>query len=387
MDLSGIRVLDLSRSIPGPSGTQYLADMGAEVIKVERPGEGDYIRPFEPQGENGQSIVFNAVNAGKKSISLNLKSETGVELFHQLAADADVVFEQFRPGVTDDLGIGYDDVRESNAEIIYCSLSGFGNESAHRARVGHDLNYIGMAGLLDMTRPDPDTPPSIPGYPVADMAGGLFAVFAIVCALLTRELGNSSGNYLDVSMTEAVLAFSHIVAADAFHGDDPRPGDTPLTGRYPSYDVYRTADDHYVTIAANEPKFWANFCRYVDRDHLIESHRSADPAVREAVRSELQEVFETRTRAEWEAEFGDKDVMVAPVKTPTEAVTDDDVTREMVKDTAGSQQRLGFPGMTEYGLDDEGRTVPDLGEHTEEILGELGYTHGDVEDFAEHGIV
>lgn len=388
MQLDGIRVLDLSRSIPGPSGTQYLADMGADVVKVEHPQGGDYIRPFEPTAENGEGITFNAVNAGKKSLTLNLKSDEGVDIFYELVEDADVVFEQFRPGVTDRLGIGYDDVKEYNDEIIYCSLSGFGNDSVHRDRVGHDLNYIAVAGLLDMTRDDKDAAPTIPGYPVADMAGGLFAVFGIVSSLLARELGNcNGGNYLDISMTEAVLAFSHIVSASAFHGDDPRPGETALTGKYPTYDVYRTKDGQHVTIAANEPKFWANFCRDIGREHLVDKHRSEDPAVRDALREELTEVFQSRTRDEWEDEYGGEDVMIAPVRTPAEALQDDAITRDMVKDMEDSTPRLGFPGMARQGLANEGNSAPKLGEHNQELLMELGYSTSEIAELRQMDIV
>src|SRR6056297_3088540 len=255
MRLDGIRVLDLSRLLPGPYATQLLADAGAEVIKIEDTDAGDYARVMPPYTDDGVGAIFDAINRGKRSVALDLKSDEGREAFLTLAESADVVFEQFRPGVVDRPGVDYESVRARNENVVYCSLSGFGQTGPHADRVGHDLNYVGMAGLLDMTRADEDSPPQIPGYPVGDMAGGLFAAFSIVGALLSRELGNTGGEYVDVAMTDVVASFSQSIAYDALAGEEPRPGETALTGDGPWYDIYECADGRYVTIAALEPKF------------------------------------------------------------------------------------------------------------------------------------
>jgi crotonobetainyl-CoA:carnitine CoA-transferase CaiB-like acyl-CoA transferase len=207
MDLDGIRVLDLTQLLPGPYGTQLLADMGAEVVKVEPP-RGDPARLVRAQpGWSG--YVFSAVNADKKSVALDLKQAAGREAFYDLVGDADVVFEQFRPGVADRLGIDHETLAAHNEEVVYCSLTGYGQAGPYRDRAGHDLNYVGFAGLADMTR-DADGAPTPPGYPIADMTGGLMAVTSILGALLSRELGNTGGTRIDLSMTDAVLAYAQV---------------------------------------------------------------------------------------------------------------------------------------------------------------------------------
>ena len=369
MDLSGVRVLDLTRLLPGPYATQLLADMGADVIKVEEPGRGDYARAMG----GDETGVFQAVNRGKRSLTLDLQSEAGREAFLDLVPEADVVFEGFRPDVMARLGIDYETCREHNPGVVFCSLSGFGATGPHRDRVGHDLNYVGMAGLLDMTRPGPDEEPVILGYPIADMAGGLFAAFGVVGALLSRELGDGTGEHVDVAMTDVVISLSQSVAAEALAGTDPRPGETTLTGQLPCYDVYETADGRYVTLAALEPQFFATFCEAVDRPELADEHMHPEPAGREALREELAAIFSERTRDEWEDALGDVEAMVAPVQTPTEVLEGDQVAARNLLDESGDGRRVGFPAIPSGGLPGGGGSVPDLGEHTDEVLLEAGF--------------
>jgi crotonobetainyl-CoA:carnitine CoA-transferase CaiB-like acyl-CoA transferase len=386
MRLDGIRVLDLTRLLPGPYATQLLADAGADVVKVEDTGSGDYARSMPPMRETEDGSVggiFDAVNRGKRSVALDLKSEGGLEAFHDLAAEADAVIESFRPGVVDRLGVGYEDVREHNPEVVYCSLTGYGNDSSEADRVGHDLNYVGRAGLLDMTRESPDDDPVTPGYQVADLGGGLFAAFAVIGGLLSRELGDGTGEYIDVAMADVVLSFGQAVATPALDGGDPRPGGTPLAGAYPWYDSYEAADGNYVTIAALEPGFWEAFCEAVDREDLIGAHMTDDAAERAALRDELAGVFAGRTREEWVAAFGDVDGMVDGVYTPAEAV---DLAsfreRGMVR---GERPRLGFPAVGD--LPDTEESVPGQGEHTGELLREAGYDAERIESLRESGAV
>ena len=375
MRLDGVRILDLTRLLPGPYASQLLADAGADVIKVEDTGAGDYARHGEPETERGVGRLFDAVNRGKRSVAIDLKSEAGREAFYRLAADADGVFESFRPGVVDRLGVGYDDVREHNPEVIYCSLSGYGAEGPYADRVGHDLNYVGVAGLLDMTRASPAEAPRIPGYPIADMAGGAFAAFSIVGALASRELGNTGGEHLDVAMTDVVASFSQAVAADALAGENPRPGETPLTGRDPWYDVYEAADGRYLTLAALESKFWEAFCAAIDREDLIDAHGTNDPAEREALREELEAVFAGQSRDAWLDDLADVDAAIGPVNTPAEMAEDPQLdARGLIRRADGAPARVGFPARSTAEPDAADESIPGHGEHTDELLDECGYS-------------
>ncbi|MDQ2051601.1 CaiB/BaiF CoA-transferase family protein [Natronolimnohabitans sp. A-GB9] len=374
MRLDDVRVLDLTRLLPGPYATQLLADLGADVIKIEDPEVGDYARELPPKTEDGTGAVFAAVNRGKRSVTLDLKRDGGKETFYRLLEDADVLVESFRPGVTERLGIGYDNVREYNPELVYCSLSGYGQDGPYRDRVGHDLNYVGLAGLLDMTRADSDASPEIPGYPIADMVGGITGAFAIVSALLSRELGDGSGTALDLSLTDAVLSASQVVTLPAILGDDPRPGETPLTGKLPWYDVYETADGRYVTLAALEEKFWAAFCRVADRPDLESVHGTDDPAKQAALREELEALFASRPREEWAA-IDDPDVPIEPVLTPSETL------EHPQTEARGLVDRGATPGIRSPVTTDgsaEG-PIPDHGEHTAEVLAEAGFTAEEIE--------
>jgi len=393
MDLSGVRVLDLTRLLPGPYGTQLLADLGADVVKVEPPG-GDYAREMTPLTDDGVGRLFDAVNRGKRSVALDLKAPGGREAFFGLVETADVVFEGFRPGVADRLGVGYDDVREHAPDVVYCSLSGYGQAGPYGDRVGHDLNYVGVAGLLDMTRRGEGERPRIPGLPVADMAGGLFAAFAIVGALLSRELSGGdgaaedTGEYVDVSMTDVIASLTTPVAADALAGEDPRPAGTPLTGRDPWYDVYEAADGRYLTLAALEPGFWANFCDAVDRDDLRAAHGTTDPAERRALREAVADVFAARPRAAWLDELADQDVPVGPVNTPVEALADPQLrARDLVVGSPAAGPRLGFPAATDSGTAEATTPPPALAEHTEALLREAGFDDADLDRLRESGAI
>lgn len=380
MRLDGICVLDLTRLLPGPYATQLLADMGAEIIKIEDPEVGDYARFTEPMAPNGLGALFSSVNNGKKSVTINLKSDRGRDVFYRLVEEADVVFEQFRPGVAERLDVGYETVREYNSEIVYCSLSGYGQDGPYRDRVGHDLNYVGIAGLVDMTRQEADGPPTIPGYPIGDMAGGVFSALSILGALLSRELGTADGNYIDVSMMEAVVSFSQAVTPVALYGGTPRPGQTTLTGQLPCYDIYQTKDGRYITIAALEPKFWERLCTELDVEHLIDHHLAGDEATRRAVREELAEIFQSKTREEWEKRLGGKEVMFGPVKRMAEVVEDPQIqSRNIIKTTDGEPPRVGYPAKVTDGLDGGTESVPSMGEHTAEVLEDVGFDADDID--------
>ncbi|WP_306052921.1 CaiB/BaiF CoA transferase family protein [Natronococcus wangiae] len=390
MRLDGIRILDLSRLLPGPYATQLLADSGAEVVKVEDTGAGDYARLMEPRTARGIGAIFEMVNRGKRSVAIDLKAEDGRAAFYRLVEGADVVLEGFRPGVAERLGVDYESLAAHNDDLVYCSLTGYGQDGPWADRAGHDLNYVALAGLLDMTRDSPDEKPQPPGYQIGDMAGGLFAAFAVVEALLSRELGNAGGEYVDVAMADVVASLSQSVAYQALTGDpaEPRPGETPLTGMLPWYDSYETADGKWVTLAALEPKFWRAFCEAVGRDDLADEHGSQDPAVRAALRDELRELFRERTRDEWEAALADVDATFAGVYAPAETVDHPQIrARGIVERPDDAPPRIGFPARRSEEPTATAETIPERGEHTRQYLAEAGYDDDEIERLLESGAV
>jgi crotonobetainyl-CoA:carnitine CoA-transferase CaiB-like acyl-CoA transferase len=393
MDLSAVCVVDLTQLLPGPYATQLLCDMGAEVVKIEHPDGGDPGRQFvdrpEADGTGYESSpLFDVVNRGKRGATLDLKRDRGRAALLDVAVNADVVIEQFRPGVVDRLGVGYDDVRAVNGDVVYCSVTGYGQTGPYSERAGHDLNYAGAAGLVDMTRHSTEEQPVIPGFPVADMAGGLFAALSVVGALLSRELGDGGGEHLDVGMADAVLSLSQVVAGPAAAGGDRRPGRTVLTGKYPCYDVYECADGRYVTVAALEERFWEALCAAIDRPDLAGAHMADGEATRERVRRELADVFATRPREAWLDDLADAEAMIGPVKTVTEAFEDPQFrARPVVQEVDGLLRRAAFPVRTSAGLERTEAPAPALGEHTDEVLREAGYTDEGIADLRAAGVV
>jgi crotonobetainyl-CoA:carnitine CoA-transferase CaiB-like acyl-CoA transferase len=238
-----------------------------------------------------------------------------------------------------------------------------------------------------MTRTRPDGKPAIPGYPIGDMAGGVFAALSVVSALLSRSLGNRAGTVIDVSMTDAILSFAQPVIAAAASGTEPRPRQTELTGKLPCYDIYRTADDRYVSIAALESKFWRTLCAAFDRPELIENHHAEDETVREAVRETLAERFRSKTQSEWEDELGDREVMFAPVRTPSEALCDPHLqSRGLIEPNETSVSRVGYPARASPELQSAGTGLPKM-EHTAEVLEAAGVDAATIEALQERGVI
>src|SRR5439155_13050144 len=270
--LSGIRILDLSRLLPGAYASQMLADYGADVIKIEEPGSGDYGRFMPPQLAGGMSLYFVAINRNKRSMTLNLKLQAGREIFLRMVRQADVVLESFRPGVMDRLGLGYEQLKEANPGIVYCGISGYGQDGPYRLRAGHDLNYAGYAGLLDYNR-GPGGEPAMPPTQLGDLAGGSYmAVIGILAAVVGRAQ-TGEGRKIDVSMTEGVMSLLSLVAGAYLNtGKAPRPGHSRLDGGLPCYNIYEAKDGKYVTLAALEPKFWNTFCTHIGHLELLPFH-------------------------------------------------------------------------------------------------------------------
>lgn len=381
--LDGLRVLDLSRLLPGPYCTMMLADLGAEVIKIEEPGTGDPTRHSPPRlGQHG--AAFQQVNRNKKSLALNLKRPEGRDILLKLAATADAILEQFRPGVVDRLGVGYETLSELNPRIVYCSLSGFGQNGPHRNRSGHDLNYLALSGVLGLTT-DERGKPVIPGVQIADLAGGMIAAFAMVAALLAREK-TGRGQYVDVSMFDVMLSMLPVPAAHQFAGKPIAVGEKyVLSGRYPFYHVYETADGRFMTLGALEPKFWANFCLAIQREDLIS--RQFDEEKREELFAEVRGVFKSRTQSEWVILMKDADCCCEPVLSMDEAFLHaQTIAREMVREAGGIKQ-LGFSYKMSDTPSGDWIATPSLGQHTDELLAEIGLEETERSKLRASGVV
>ena len=316
LPLAGLTVLDFSTLLPGPLATLFLAEAGAEVIKVERPG-GEDMRRFPPTLGEG-SAPFAALNAGKVSIVADLKSEEGRAALRPLLARADILVEQFRPGVMDRLGLGYGDVRIINPKIVYCSISGYGQTGPRAGEAGHDINYQAVAGLLSLS-PGTVQAPTVPPALTADIAGGAMpAVINILLALRQRDL-TGEGRHLDIAMADAALTFAWQGLAEGFAtGHFPGSQETMLTGGSPRYGLYATSDGRFLAVGALEPKFWEAFCEGIGLDRTLQDDR-LDPA---ATRAAIVAAIAGRTAAEWSAVLAPLDCCATVVASLEEAAAD-----------------------------------------------------------------
>ena len=318
----GVLILDLSRLLPGPYCSLLFADLGARVIKVEEPGIGDYsrwLRPFWKESEVGSSYLM--LNRNKESLTLNLKTEEGTTILRRLAEKADVLLESFRPGVMDRLGLGAERLRTLNPALIYCAITGYGQDGPYRDRVGHDINYMGYAGALSVTG-ERGRPPVSPGVQVADLGGGaLLAAFAIASALYHRR-ATGQGQFIDVAMTDGVVSWLATYFGPLFAtGRVPERGEERLNGGWVCYGIFETRDGQFLTLGSLEPKFWQNFCRLVDREEWIDRQYDAGQR-RDALEAELRALFKTKTRSEWLSLLHSQDVCAGPVLDLEEVVKD-----------------------------------------------------------------
>lgn len=386
--LEGIRVLDLTRLLPGPFGTMFMADFGAEVIKIEQPGEGDYARWYQPQ-KAGMGYRHIIVNRNKKSLTLDLKKEEGKKIFYKLAQEADVIIESFRPGVTKRLGVDYETIKVLNKRIVYCSLTGFGQKGKYKMDAGHDLNYISLAGVTSLTGQRGGTP-YIPGIQIADLNGGIMAVMGILIALHSRN-NTGYGQYVDASLFSAALTMLPSDAAILFgSGQVTQRGESRLTGGLANYSIYKTKDERYLAVGALEKKFWANLCKVIQRQDLVDV--IDDKQECEKLFTILEKIFAEKTLAQWEELLQDQDTCVTPVRNLDEVFADahvkeNELVVELEDEKLGAYRQLGIP----IKLSDTPGTLvtraPDLGEHTDDLLEKAGFSKAQIDAFRNNGII
>ena len=386
--LSGFRILDLTRLLPGPFGTMLLADLGADVVKIEAPQGGDYARWYPPMcgtGDDAMGAFFASINRGKRSLSVNLKVARGADLFRQLVSSADVVIESFRPGVMARLGLGPDDLRQANESLIYCAISGYGQTGPFRDRAGHDLNYLAIGGALEQTA-EAGEAPHPPGFQLADIfGGGMYAALSIVAALFHRER-TGKGAELDISMTDGAATtlaplFARVAAGDRV----PKRGEDQLTGGLPCYRVYSAADGKFVSLGALEPKFWGGFCAAVNKPDWM--NRGFDPKLV----GDVKALFLTKTRDEWAELFSAHDVCCEPVLDAAEAMELELFrARNLFFDLGSPDRTVTFqtatpvtPTLSRKAL----RSPPKLGENTVEVLSEAGLEQAEIQTLLDDGVI
>ncbi len=394
LPLEGVRVLDLSRLLPGGFCSLMLADFGADVVKVEDTGAGDYVRWAHPVVDGAEpsaaGALFLALNRGKRSVRIDLKTDAGREVLLRLAEDADVLLESFRPGVLDRLGVGYEALRARNPGLVLCAITGYGQDGPNRDRPGHDTNYLGLVGLLGLTG-EADGPPVQAAGQIADLGGGaLMAAFGILAALRERDR-SGEGQVVDVSMADGALSWLAMVAAAHFAGAPaPRRGKLELAGRFACYRPYACADG-WVSCGALEPKFWLAFCRGVGREDLIAAQ--FEPPGSDGHRA-VEAVFAGRTRDEWQAFADEHACCVEPILELEEALESDLVrAREMVVelDQPGATEPVRLLGtpvkLSRTPADPTRAPGPSLGADTRALLREAGYPDAEIDALLAAGAV
>ena len=390
--LEGIRVIDFTQAMAAPFGTMNLADMGADVIKIEPPGTGEPTRELSSVTQNGHSATFMTMNRGKRGLTADLKRPEGVEIVKRLAQSADVFVQNYRPGVAERLGLGYDALRAVNPRLIYCSVSGFGGTGPYAPRGGYDLIAQGMSGIISVT--GEEGAPAKSGVPLSDLCAGLFAAYGILCALEHRER-TGAGQFVDTSLLEAAMALTVWEATEYWvTGQAPRPLGSAHRLTAP-YQALRAADG-YFTVGANNDKLFEALCRALERPDLLEDPRFAGRGLRMEHRAALIEALEKttagETRAHWLERLGRDGVPSGPINSYAEALADPHaLARQMVVDLvhpgAGPIKALGIPVKLSETPGAVDRAAPLLGEHTAEILTELGYSHAEQRELQAKGVI
>ncbi len=373
--LAGVRVLDLTRLLPGPMCTLYLADLGADVVKVEHTQAGDYARslaltPGKPR--RGATAWYRALNRNKRSLAIDLKSVSGRAAFMALAARADVIVEGFRPGVVAALGVDYERVRAVNPRVVYCALSGHGQTGPRRLAAGHDINYLGYAGALHYSG-ERARPPALANLQIADLLGGAATAAIGILGSLLGAQRSGQGRFVDVAMTDAVLAHQmFLLGALEDTGAVPPRGEDLLTGGVPCYGVYATSDGRHLAVGALEAKFWRALCEAVGRPDLVPL-QFATGAQGEETRAALERIFEGATLAQWRQRLEGVDCCVTPVLTFDEALADAQfAARAMIRTRPDGARQFAPPFALTPPAFEVTRDAPAHGQHSRDVLREAG---------------
>jgi crotonobetainyl-CoA:carnitine CoA-transferase CaiB-like acyl-CoA transferase len=398
LPLDGIKVLDLTRMLPGPYCSMILADLGAEVIRVEDPSYAySNPPPFYQKGRYRESAFNSILMRNKKSITLNLKKEKAKEIFYELVKHADIILETFRPKVTKKLKIDYETLSSINPSIIYCSLTGYGQNGPYEQIASHDLNYISICGILELNKerkienqPNQERKPLVPGVQVADIGGGLVSTIGILSAIIERA--NSSerkGQYIDISMLDCVFSFMPMSAA--FHFSNNIKNENFLHGDFPFYSVYKTKDNKYLSVGAIEMKFWNELCEGLGLPDL-KLKQFPQGMEREEVFRKMQERFLTKNQEEWIEHFKKYDTCIMPVNNFADACNDPQIlSREMVVELdhpkLGKIRNIASPIKLSRTPLKIKSLAPKVGQHSKEILISLNYSEEDIRNFKVNGII
>ncbi|MBM4462685.1 MAG: CoA transferase [Chloroflexi bacterium] len=383
--LDGVKIMNMCWTGPGAFCTEMLSDLGADVIRIS---------DVNPETHGALTMMVFSDYPGLRNcrtFGVNLKTEAGREVYKDLAKSADVVMEGFRPGVVKLLGIDYETIKGINPRIVYTSLSGYGQDGPYRDIVGHELNYLAISGLLELTGPKGGMP-AIPGAVVADWCGGMSAGVGILAALMARER-TGEGHFLDVSITDAITEVTSMQTNPYLYkrGTVPKRGETIWNGKYPWYNVYETKDKKHITIATLEPKFFANLCRLLGCEEFI-PHQFDEGEKRDEISKFFTEKFQTKTRGEWAALLMYADTCFAPVLGIDEVEFDPQlIARQMILESdhpaAGRLKQIGSMHKLSDSPVEVRNWATSFGQHTNEILREIGYTDNRISELREIGAV
>jgi len=391
--LNGMKILDCSQILAGPFCSMLLADMGAEVIKIEKPNGGDDTRRFGPPFIESESVAFMAMNRNKRSIVIDFKKKSGIEIMKRLAKNSDVIIENYRTGAMDKLGLGYEDLKKVNDKIIYCSISGFGRTGPYSKRAGFDLVAQGMSGLMSFTG-EPGSPPVKVGVPIADLNAGMFATYGILTSYINM-LKTGKGQYLETSLLESAIAYT-VWESSSFFATQKIPEALGSSHRLSApYQALRTSDG-YINIGAPNQSNWERLCKTIKREDLIKNEKFLDNSLRllnrEILEKELESTLKQKNSNDWLDILEKEGVPAGPILNMSEVWSNEqvkfrdmDVVTEHSK--AGQIHNIGIPVKLKENPGEIKSAAPILGENTREILFEIGYSNKEINDFIESQVV